>query len=152
MDKWVSCSEILDHIYKTVFPKISILFSILSSRLSRNTRKLRHKLRHSLNWHHWSPNFQQQKNLSNVTDNLSHLFTNLRQHYQNCFIELLLLTIISSRMSRNMRKIWQKLQNIKKCSGITLSCYFRNSNGQIHKYKKAPNSLHSWGSSWPGAL
>ena len=91
--------------------------------MTRTMGKLRHKLRHCLIWPPWSPNFLRRKKiLSDFTDNQS-TFTKL----------LFLFSILSSRMCKNMCKMNCKLKNIKKMRALTLSCYFRNSNGQIDK-------------------
>ena len=45
VDTYVICSQIWDHIFKTVLPKYFLLFSNLNSKMSRNMCKLQHKVR-----------------------------------------------------------------------------------------------------------
>ena len=96
--------------------------------MSRYMCKLCHKLRHGQNWPHCRQNFL--NIFSNYfTNNLSpYSFTNLKQFLQSFF------SILSSRMSKNMWKMFCQYKNVKQCCKLILSLYFRNSIGQIHKY------------------
>ena len=77
--------------------------------------KLRHKLCNSQNISPWSPNFLNYILPTNFRNNLGHFPTNLRQHYQKMVFStfLLLFSILSSKMSRNMCKLRHKLWNAK---------------------------------------
>ena len=111
--------QIWDYIFKTVFPKVFVLFCNLQSKMSRNMCKWRHKVRNGPIFPPWSPTFWNNFFWSIFTDNLSHFFHNSETTFkrvgENIFFYTIFLNsyIPISRISRNMCKWRHKFQNVK---------------------------------------
>ena len=110
--------KIRDHLFKTVFPKFFCLFCNLNSKMSRNICKWRQKLRNGPILPPWSPNIWNYVFLSIFMDHLSN-FSPIWDHIIKTVFstQFVMFSIPISRISRNMCKWRQKLQNIKKSVG-----------------------------------
>ena len=114
------------------------MFSILSLSISRNKCKLCQKLCHGLNWSPWNSSFFYNFFYVILQKKLGHFSINQKPRYQNSFLSsFYLFSIHSSKISKNMCKICQKLKKYQKLPlthFIMIFQKFKWPNSQIHMY------------------